>query len=87
MPCKAALLQAMQMTEQRTHRNQERKIPEGQHLIAMIKTTIMRISTQHGCKCHTKYEDEIEISSAAKRETALGEFQRKIKRTMFAMLS
>lgn len=30
------------MTEQRAHRNQERKIPEGLHLTAMIKTTIMR---------------------------------------------
>lgn len=36
------------------------------------------INAQHGCKCHTKYEDEMEISSAAERETVLGEFQREI---------
>lgn len=31
----------MQATEQRAHRNQERKIPEGLDLTAMIKTTIL----------------------------------------------
>lgn len=45
------------------------------------------INAHHGCKCHPKYETEMETSSTAERETAVGEFWREIKRAMSAMLS
>lgn len=71
------------MTEQRAHTNQERRTVSYSH----DKDSNSGINTHHGCKCHTKYGEEMEISSTAENETALGEFQREIKRTVLAMLS
>lgn len=74
------------MTEQRAHRNQERKDSRTSSY-SHDKDNNNGINAHHGCKCHTKCEEEMEISSTAEMEMALGEIQREIKRTMLAVLS
>lgn len=78
MSWQAALLQAMQVTEQRAQRNLEDSRRTRSH--SHDKDNNNGINAHHGCKYRTKYEEEMEISSTAERETTFGEFQREIKR-------
>lgn len=75
------------MTKERDRRNQERKISERLDLTAMMKTTVMGSMHSMAANAIKKSQDETEISSIAKSERNLGELQRKIKRTVLAMLS
>lgn len=77
----------MEMTKERDRRNQERKISERLDLTAMMKTTVMGSMHSMAANAIKKSQDETEISSIAKSERNLGELQRKIKRTVLAMLS
>lgn len=77
----------MEMTKERDCRNQERKISERLDLTAMMKTTVMGSMHSMAANAIKKSQDETEISSIAKSERTLGELQRKIKRTVLAMLS
>lgn len=78
----------MEMTKERDCRNQEKKISERLDLTAMMKTTVMgSMRSMAANAIKKKSQDETEISSIAKSERTLGELQRKIKRTVLAMLS
>jgi len=77
----------MEMIEEKDCRSEGRKISEKSDLTAMMKTTVMGSIHSMAANAIQKSQDETKTSSFAERKRALGDLQRKIKRTVLAMLS